>query len=129
MYCPLVLQKKKISENQYLRLLLKGSTVNLKDFKVDKQSVEGLVRFDEDFQLVLEPKKTTIPSTTSTTTNQALTCPKCQNGTILKGNTAYGCSNYKTGCDFKVSFEVVREKLKAQKPTKELVHKILKESL
>ena len=126
---PFSFAEKKISENQYLRLLLKGSTVNLKDFKVDKQSVEGLVRFDEDFQLVLEPKKTTIPSTTSTTTNQALTCPKCQNGTILKGNTAYGCSNYKTGCDFKVSFEVVREKLKAQKPTKELVHKILKESL
>ena len=126
---PFSFAEKKISENQYLRLLQKGSTVNLKDFKVDKQSVEGLVRFDEDFQLVLEPKKTTIPSTTSTTTNQALTCPKCQNGTILKGNTAYGCSNYKTGCDFKVSFEVVREKLKAQKPTKELVHKILKESL
>jgi DNA topoisomerase-3 len=43
-----------------------------------------------------------------------LTCPKCQKGTILKGKMAYGCSNYKSGCDFKVPFDVVREKLKDQ---------------
>jgi DNA topoisomerase-3 len=34
----------------------------------------------------------------------------------------------KTGCDFKVTFDIVREKLKP-KPTKELlVHSILKEN-
>lgn len=32
-------------------------------------------------------------------------CPKCKNGTILKGKTAYGCSEYKNGCTFKVLFE------------------------
>jgi DNA topoisomerase-3 len=32
-------------------------------------------------------------------------------GIVIKGNTAYGCSHYKTGCDFKVTFDV-REKLK-----------------
>jgi DNA topoisomerase-3 len=46
---------------------------------------------------------------------------------VIKGNTAYGCSHYKTGCDFKVTFDIVREKLK-QKPTKELVYSILKEN-
>jgi DNA topoisomerase-3 len=35
----------------------------------------------------------------------ALTCPKCKKGSILKGRTAYGCSEYKTGCTFKVLFE------------------------
>ena len=114
---------KKISENQYLRLLQKGSTVNLKDFKTDAGVVEGLLRFDENFNLVLEPKKTVskvIPDT--------LACPKCKTGKVLKGNTAYGCSHYKTGCDFKVPFDVVRTKLNNQNPTKELVHSILKES-
>ena len=35
----------------------------------------------------------------------SLTCPKCNKGSILKGNTAYGCSEYKAGCTFKVLFE------------------------
>ncbi len=60
-------------------------------------------------------------------TSDTLECPKCKKGTVLKGNTAYGCSDYKSGCDFKVPFDVVRAKLKDQKPTKELVYAILKE--
>ena len=120
---PFTFADKKISENQYLRLLQKGSTVNLKDFKTDAGIVEGLLRFDENFNLKLEPKKTE-----SKITSDTLVCPKCKKGTIIKGNTAYGCSDYKPGCDFKVSFETVRAKLKDQKPTKELVHSILLES-
>lgn len=120
---PFVFAEKKISENQYLRLLQKGSTVNLKDFKTEAGMIEGLLRLDDDFKLKLEPKKTVKKETPD-----SLTCPKCQKGTIIKGNTAYGCSDYKSGCDFKVTFEVVREKLKDQKPSKELVYAILKDS-
>jgi DNA topoisomerase III len=119
---PFVFAEKKISENQYVRLLQKGSTVNLKDFKANTGIVEGLLRFDENFKLVLEPKK--IISNENST---IFACPKCNQGTIIKGNTAYGCNAFKSGCDFKLSFEVVREKLKDQKPTKELVYSILKE--
>jgi DNA topoisomerase-3 len=125
---PFTFAEKKISENQYLRLLQKGSTVNLKDFKTDKGSVEGLLRFDENFKLKLEAKKTASPSTENKETSDSLTCPKCQKGTVMKGNTAYGCSSYKSGCDFKVPFDLVRAKLKDKKPTKEMVHAILKES-
>ena len=120
---PYTFAEKKISENQYLRLLQKGSTVNLKDFKTVTGSVEGLLRFDENIKLILEPKKTLAKAVPD-----ALTCPKCKKGTVLKGKTAYGCSDYKSGCDFKVTFDVVREKLRDQKPTKELVYKILNES-
>ena len=119
---PFSFADKKISENQYLRLLQKGSTVNLKDFKTDTGIVEGLLRFDADFRLVLEPKK----GVTKTVPDE-LTCPKCKKGTVIKGNTAYGCSHYKQGCDFKVSFEEVRAKINGRKPTKELVYAILKE--
>jgi DNA topoisomerase-3 len=127
---PYTFAAKKISENQYLRLLQKGSTVNLKDFATDAGTVEGLLRFDENFKLKLEPKKiaTSTPSTKNNPTSDSLPCPKCKKGTVIKGNTAYGCSAYKSGCDFKVTFDVVREKLKAQKPTKELVYNILKAS-
>ena len=40
-----------------------------------------------------------------------LSCPKCKKGSILKGNSAYGCSEYKTGCSFKVLFEQFGKKL------------------
>ncbi len=34
-----------------------------------------------------------------------VTCPKCKRGTMLKGKSAFGCSEYKSGCTFKVMFE------------------------
>jgi len=121
---PYTFSGKKISESQYLRLVQKGSTVNIKGFKTDSETVEGLIRFEENYKLKLEPKKT-IPKSKSDTTSDALKCPKCKKGTILKGKTAYGCGDYKLGCDFKVTFDDVRAKLKDQKPTKELVYAIL----
>jgi DNA topoisomerase-3 len=32
-------------------------------------------------------------------------CPLCHKGHIIKGNTAYGCSEWKKGCTFRVPFE------------------------
>ena len=31
-------------------------------------------------------------------------CPKCGQGHLLKGKTAYGCSRWKEGCDYRVPF-------------------------
>ena len=112
--------EKKISENQYKRLLDKGSTVNLKGFKIDGASTEGLLRFDDAFKLKLELKKTSEKSKTNDNT-----CPKCKKGTIIKGKTAYGCSAYKSGCDFRFSYDLIREKAKGQEMTKDLVYSIL----
>ncbi|WP_326936709.1 type IA DNA topoisomerase [Flavobacterium sp. PL11] len=126
---PFTFAGKKISENQYLRLLQKGSTVNLKDFQTDAGKVEGLLRFDENFNLKLEVKKTAPKNPViAAKFSDTMPCPKCQSGTLLKGKTAYGCSNYKSGCDFKVSFDRIRSELKDQKPTRELVYKILKDN-
>ncbi|MBU2929033.1 type IA DNA topoisomerase [Winogradskyella psychrotolerans] len=97
---PFSFGNKKISEKQYIRLLTKGSTVNLKGFKVENSTQEGLLRFDADFKLKFEPKQTAKKQTI----NAGDTCPKCKTGKILKGKTAFGCSNYKSGCDFRVGF-------------------------
>jgi len=91
---------------------------------LESGSAEGLLRFDTDFKLKLEPKKTSEKAKP-----EALACPKCKKGTVVKGKTAYGCSAYKTGCDFKVTFDAVRTKIDGQTPTKELVHKILNGSI
>ncbi|MCK0131361.1 DNA topoisomerase 3 [Flavobacteriaceae bacterium F08102] len=86
---------KKISEKQYVRLIEKGATVNLKGFKTENGTLEGVVKFDANFALQFHPKKMPLNKT----------CPKCKQGTLLKGKNAYGCSNYSKGCTFIFSFE------------------------
>ncbi|WP_299247707.1 type IA DNA topoisomerase [uncultured Lacinutrix sp.] len=120
---PFKFEGKTISEKQFVRLFQKGSTVNLKGFKVDNVSTEGLVRFDENFKLKLEPKK--IKAETKSNSEENI-CPKCNKGTIIKGKTAYGCSAYKEGCDFRFSYDAIREKANGQQLTKDLVFKILR---
>lgn len=34
-------------------------------------------------------------------------CPKCGQGHIVKGKSAYGCSRWREGCDYRVSFELL----------------------
>ncbi len=119
---PFTFLDKKISENQYIRLLKKGCTVNLKGFKSNNEEVEGLVRFNDDYNLVFEPKK----NVKKLDTSDKIMCPKCKKGTVLKGKTAYGCSEYKNGCNFLFSFDDIRKKAREKPLTKELVLSILK---
>lgn len=35
---------------------------------------------------------------------EEIVCPKCGEGHLLKGRTAYGCSRYKEGCDLRLPF-------------------------
>jgi len=117
---PFKFEGKAISEKQYIRLLKKGSTVNLKGFKINKVTAEGLLRFDTDFKLKFEAK-VKINSKNNT-------CPKCNTGTIIKGKEAYGCSNYKNGCDFRFSYNIIREKANGKQLTKDLVYSILSQN-
>lgn len=70
---------------------------------------------------VKKVKKATVPD--------SIACPKCKSGKVIKGNTAYGCSDYKNGCDFRVAFDDVRTQSKGKKLTKELVYTILKNAI
>ncbi|MCH3883217.1 type IA DNA topoisomerase [Tenacibaculum aquimarinum] len=121
---PFEVYGKKVSENQIIRLIDKGCTTNLKGFKTDAGKVEGLIRFDENFNLKLEQKQTITSSAVENSSNK-IPCPKCKKGTILKGKTAYGCSAYKTGCDFVFTFENIKKMANGQPLTKELVLKII----
>ena len=123
---PFKIYEKKISENQIVRLLEKGSTTNLKGFKAELGSVEGLLRFDENYTIKLETKKESVISKrVENSQNDKIPCPKCQKGTILKGKSAYGCSEYKQGCDFIFPFERLKKIASGQPLTKELVFKII----
>lgn len=48
------------------------------------------------------------PSTSEPSADDSIigtTCPVCGKGTIIKGKTAYGCSNWKNGCTYRVAFK------------------------
>ncbi|MDO6812475.1 type IA DNA topoisomerase [Tenacibaculum soleae] len=123
---PFSFMDKKISETQLIRLIDKGCTTNLKGFKQGKDKVEGLVRFDANFNLKLEQKQTSVKSQSKISeVADIITCPKCKKGTILKGKSAYGCSNYKNGCDFVFTFDNIKKIANGQALTKELVFKII----
>ncbi|MDH8701417.1 DNA topoisomerase-3 [Dysgonomonadaceae bacterium PH5-43] len=47
------------------------------------------------------PKK----KTTKTESLDPNLCPKCKKGRIIKGKTSYGCSEWKSGCDYRKPFE------------------------
>ncbi len=53
-------------------------------------------------------KKESVSSAPAPLASDALVgqpCPLCGKGTIIKGKTAYGCSEWKTGCTFRKPFE------------------------
>ena len=124
---PFKIHEKKISETQIIRLIDKGCTTNLKGFKTELGTIEGLLRFDNDLNIKLEPKKqAVISSEVEKSQNDKIHCPKCQQGNVIKGKTAYGCSNYKQGCDFVFTFENIKQIANGRSLTKELVLEIIK---
>ncbi|MTI33541.1 type IA DNA topoisomerase [Xanthovirga aplysinae] len=57
-----------------------------------------------------EKRKTNARKEAKVSFNEII-CPKCKKGKILKGNAAYGCSEWKNGCSLKVDFEIMGKKL------------------
>ena len=50
-----------------------------------------------------QPESTTVPAKP--------VCPICKKGSILRGKTAYGCSEYKDGCTFRMDYATYGEGL------------------
>ena len=117
---PFRFMDKKISEKQLARLMKLGSTINLKGFKQNGEKVDGKVHFDGEYNLTFTAKvKREIKSP------DVVPCPKCKVGRVVKGKNAYGCSDWKSGCDFRFSFEELFKKADGRKLTKFLVYEIL----
>lgn len=49
--------------------------------------------------------ETPLANTSQTQAVEGQTCPLCGKGTIIKGKTAYGCSEWRNGCTFRKPFE------------------------
>ncbi|MDB4285795.1 DNA topoisomerase 3 [bacterium] len=130
---PFVFQSKKLPETQLIRLVQKGSTIQLKGFKQQGKSVAGRLQFNPRHELELTAAQEKVQAQTqakvqgkgTSNDSEILACPRCGLGHIVKGKTAYGCNRWKAGCDFRFSFTEIREAAKGKKLTKELVKSIL----
>jgi len=92
---PFEFMGKKLTDSQIKRLAEKGKTALIKGFKQDNDSVDGFLELTTDFKISFaeaEPEK--------------LACPSCKIGEIVKGSTAWGCSNYRGGCKLRIPFEI-----------------------
>ena len=62
---------------------------------------------EEDLKKKEPKKKKTAPKPKKLPADDSIigkVCPVCGQGTIIKGKTAYGCSNWKGGCKFRLPF-------------------------
>jgi len=92
---PFEFMGKKLTEAQIRRLAEKGKTALIKGFKQENETIDGFLELTEDSKIRFseaEPEK--------------LTCPKCKTGEIVKGHTAWGCSNFRGGCKLRIPFEL-----------------------
>ncbi len=51
-----------------------------------------------------KPKAAAAAPQTATDAVIGTPCPLCGKGTIIKGRTAYGCSNWRNGCNYRIAF-------------------------
>ena len=56
-------------------------------------------------------KRKKAPKTKKDTAPVKPVCPVCKKGDILRGKTAYGCSEYKNGCTFRLDYATYKEGL------------------
>jgi DNA topoisomerase III len=97
---PFEFMGKKLSDAQIKRLAEKRKTLLIKGFKQEDDLVDGFLELTADFKISFseaEPEK--------------LVCPLCKIGEIVKGNTAWGCTNFRGGCKLRIPFELQGKKL------------------
>lgn len=105
------LMGKKLTDKQLLALIGKGKSPKIKGIEMAGKKIEGVFVLNDEHIPVFEE---VVPD--------KLVCPKCKEGELLKGKSAYGCSRWKEGCRFVVPFEMHGKKL-TQAQLKQLVKK------
>ena len=97
---PFEFMGKKLTDAQIKRLAEKGKTTLIKGFRQEDETVDGFIEITDDFKINFaetEPEK--------------LVCPSCKIGEIVKGNSAWGCTNFKGGCKLRIPFELQNKRL------------------
>ena len=103
------IEHKKDDAADFINGLKQQVTEIVNDVLRDNTNRRVTVLTDEDLK---KKKKTTKKKTTTAKADNkktddsiiGTTCPVCGKGTIIKGKTAYGCSNWRNGCTYRIDF-------------------------
>ena len=114
--------EKKLTDNQVKRLIEKKATTKLKGFKINGEKVEGVIKLSVNYQLEFENVTAGVQAKKD---NAMPPCPKCKVGRIMRGKTAYGCTQWKSGCDFRFTFQQIKEKANGRELSPGLVLRIM----
>lgn len=104
------IEHKKDDAADFINGLKQQVTEIVNDVMRDNTNRRVTILTDEDLK---KKKKTTKKKTTTAKADNkkaddsiiGTTCPVCGKGTIIKGKTAYGCSNWRNGCTYRVDFD------------------------
>ena len=104
------IEHKKDDAADFINGLKQQVTEIVNDVLRDNTNRRVTILTDEDLK---KKKKTTKKKTTTAKADTkkpddsiiGTTCPICGKGTIIKGKTAYGCSNWRNGCTYRVDFD------------------------
>ena len=105
------IEHKKYEAADFINELKQQVTEIVYDVLRDNSNRRVTITTDEDLKKAKKkktaaPKKAAAKSTASADDSIiGTTCPVCGKGTIIKGKTAYGCSNWKNGCTYRVAFK------------------------
>lgn len=72
---------------------------------VDTTQTKTAKSAKSDGDKAVRPKSPRKPRAPKITLLDQIRCPVCGVGHLLKGRTAYGCSNFREGCAFRLSFD------------------------
>lgn len=103
------IEHKKDDAADFINGLKQQVTEIVNDVLRDNTNRRVTILTDEDLK---KKKKTTKKKTTTAKADNkktddsiiGTTCPVCGKGTIIKGKTAYGCSNWRNGCTYRIDF-------------------------
>lgn len=79
--------------------------------KITIEEVIKKIETPKEEKVKTEPVKKKEPVIPKEITKEKIACPKCKQGLIIKGRSAYGCNAFKAGCHFKIDFEFLQKKL------------------
>jgi len=97
---PFNYEGKKLSETNIKALCRKGRSGEIKTIDAEGKTIVGNILMDGDFKLSFEPK-----------TPEELRCPRCKKGLIIKGKSAWGCAEFRNGCQLRVPFVFMGKEL------------------
>ncbi|MEN8137110.1 MAG: DNA topoisomerase 3 [Bacteroidota bacterium] len=95
-----------------LKLIEKGE-FSIEEFKKEmKELIVQLVQeVKTDYSPRIESFDNVKPLPKKKKAEEDISCPKCKKGHLIKGKSAYGCNEYKSGCDFKIPYLFLDKKL------------------